>query len=403
MDVEALREQFPILGRTVYGKPLLYFDNAATSQRPQAVIDAWTHLSRELNANIHRGTHRLAVEATDAYEAARDTVAAFIHASRREEIVFTSGCTAALNLLAYSLGAWKVREGDEVIVSVADHHSNFVPWQQLCLRSGACLKVLRPDEAGVLQPAELQKLITNKTRIVALPHISNVLGRINPVKALAEVVHKVGALLVVDGAQGIVHCPVNVREMGCDFYAFSGHKVYAATGTGVLYGRYELLDRMPPFLTGGEMVGSVSEAQTTFAPLPYRFEAGTPDFTAASTWTPALETASLMRDAEIEKSFAQACECLYAGLQSRSDLHLAADGRESGIFSFTVEGVHHADLAQLLDKMGVAVRSGQMCAEPMMTQLGVTGLVRASLAPYNTAREAERFLECLDRAVGMLR
>jgi len=402
-----IRELFPTLSRKVYGKDLVYFDNAATSQRPQTVIDEWNRISSESNANIHRAVHRLADEATQAYEQARDAVKDFLNAEAREEIVFTSGTTAAVNLVAFCFGEAFVKEGDEVVVTEAEHHSNIVPWQMMCRRKGAILKVLPIDDSGHLRVEMLDDILTERTRIMAVTHISNVLGIINPVKDIIEKCHSKGIPVLVDGAQGAVHCKVDVRDLGCDFYVFSGHKLYAATGTGVLYGKREWLDRMPPYMGGGEMVGTVSFEETTYAPLPMKFEAGTQNFASAATLKPALELVNLLSDNKLEDYNNKIRDYLLEYFLSDERIRLFGVPRGTSeekipLFSFVVEGVHHEDLALILDKMGIAVRSGQMCAEPLMDRFGVTGMLRASLAPYNTMEEAEYFVKCLNRAIDML-
>lgn len=405
MSLPLIRSDFPALGAQVYGKPLVYLDNAATSQRPRSVIECQKSLAEASNANIHRAVHRLAVEATDAYEGARDRVNAFLNAAAREEIVFTSGATHAVNLVAFSYGQVFVNEGDEVIVSVAEHHSDFVPWQMLCERKKATLKVLDIREDGLLHPEDLEKLLTARTKIVAISHISNVLGLINPVRELVSVCHKAGIPVLVDGAQGVVHAPVDVQALDCDFYVFSGHKIYAATGTGVLYGKRRWLEAMPPYMGGGEMIETVKFSGTTYAPLPMKFEAGTQNFNAAPTWVPALDLAEKLRnDDDVRKEQAAILGLVYAKLTEDKRITLYGKGLEQKVpvFSFAVEGAHHEDLALILDKMGIAVRSGQMCAEPLMDRLGVTGLLRASFAPYNTVSEAEYFVKCLDKAIDML-
>lgn len=402
-----IRELFPTLSRKVYGKDLVYFDNAATSQRSQTVIDEWNRISSESNANIHRAVHRLADEATQAYEQARDAVKDFLNAEAREEIVFTSGTTAAVNLVAFCFGEAFVKEGDEVVVTEAEHHSNIVPWQMMCRRKGAILKVLPIDESGHLMLERLDDILTERTRIMAVTHISNVLGIINPVKDIIDKCHSKGIPVLVDGAQGAVHCKVDVRDLGCDFYVFSGHKLYAATGTGVLYGKREWLDRMPPYMGGGEMVGTVSFEETTYAPLPMKFEAGTQNFASAATLKPALELVNLLSDNKLEGYNNKIRDYLLEYFLSDERIRLFGVPRGTSeekipLFSFVVEGVHHEDLALILDKMGIAVRSGQMCAEPLMDRFGVTGMLRASLAPYNTMEEAEYFVKCLNRAIDML-
>ena len=407
MVVNEIREMFPALSRKVYGKDLVYFDNAATSQRVRTVLDEWNRISAESNANIHRAVHRLADEATQAYEAARDAVKGFLNASAREEIVFTSGTTAAINLVAFCFGEAFVSEGDEVVVTEAEHHSNIVPWQMMCRRKGAVLKVLPVDDHGHLKVEMLDEILTDRTRIMAVTHISNVLGIINPVKEIIEKCHAKGVPVLVDGAQGAVHCRPDVQEMDCDFYVFSGHKLYAATGTGVLYGKRKWLDAMPPYMGGGEMVGTVTFAETTYAPLPMKYEAGTQNFASMATLKQAVEFIGSLDDSSLVEYGDKVRDYLldYFLKDERIRLFGAPRGtydEKIPLFSFVVNGVHHEDLALILDKMGIAVRSGQMCAEPVMDRFGVTGMLRVSLAPYNTMEEAEYFVKCLNRAIDML-
>ena len=405
--VEDIRRFFPALSRKVYGKDLVYFDNAATSQRPQPVLEMWNRISSESNANIHRAVHRLADEATQAYEQARDSVKEFLNAGSREEIVFTSGTTAAINLVAFSFGEAFVHAGDEIVVTEAEHHSNIVPWQMLCKRKGAVLKVLPVDDSGHLIVEKLDDILSERTRIMAVTHISNVLGLINPVKEIIEKCHSKNIPVLVDGAQGAVHCKVDVSDLDCDFYVFSGHKLYAATGTGVLYGKKELLDAMPPYMGGGEMVGTVTFDETTYAPLPMKFEAGTQNFASTATFKPAIEFINLLSDNELINNGDKIRDYILDKLSSDSRIRLygvpcGTNDEKIPLFSFIVNGVHHEDLALILDKMGIAVRSGQMCAEPLMDRFGVTGMLRISLAPYNTMEEAVYFVECLNKAINML-
>lgn len=407
MNVHEIRSMFPALSRKVYGKDLVYLDNAATSQRVQTVLDEWNRISAESNANIHRAVHRLADEATQAYESARDAVKDFLNASGREEIVFTSGTTAAVNLAAFCYGEAFVREGDEVVVTEAEHHSNIVPWQLMCKRKGAVLKVLPVDDYGHLKVEMLDEILTEKTRIMAVTHISNVLGIINPVKEIIEKCHSKGVPVLVDGAQGAVHCRVDVQDLDCDFYVFSGHKLYAATGTGVLYGKKKWLDAMPPYMGGGEMVGTVTFAETTYAPLPMKFEAGTQNFASTATLKQALEFVNLLNDNELIEYNDKIRDYLLDYFLNDERIRLFGVPRGTSdekipLFSFVVNGVHHEDLALILDKMGIAVRSGQMCAEPVMDRFGVTGMLRVSVAPYNTMEEAEYFVKCLNKAIDML-
>ena len=407
MTVNEIRNLFPALSRKVYGKDLVYFDNAATSQRVKGVLDEWNRISSESNANIHRAVHRLADEATQAYEQARDTVKDFLNASAREEIVFTSGTTAAINLVAFCFGEAYISEGDEVIVTEAEHHSNIVPWQMMCQRKKAVLKVLPIDDSGHLMVEKLDEILTDRTKIMAVTHISNVLGLVNPIKEIIEKCHSRGVKILVDGAQGAVHCRVDVQELDCDFYVFSGHKLYAATGTGILYGKRELLEEMPPYMGGGEMVGTVKFTGTTYAPLPMKYEAGTQNFASAATLKPAIEFINSLNDNELISYNEKVRDYLLEQLIDDERITLYGVPRGTSdekipLFSFTVDGVHHEDLALILDKLGIAVRSGQMCAEPVMDRFGVTGMLRVSLAPYNTMEEAEYFIKCLKRAIDML-
>lgn len=406
ISVNEIRQMFSLLSRQIYGKQLIYFDNAATSQRPQSVLDLWNRLSTQSNANIHRGIHRLSEEATAEYENTRDYVRQFLNAQHREEIVFTSGTTAAINLVAFSFGEAFVGEGDEVIVSEVEHHSDIVPWQMMCQRKKAVLKVLKVDDSGHLMVDSLNSLITERTKIVAVTQISNVLGIVNPIDRIVEICHSKGVPVLVDGAQGIVHHGMDVTKTDCDFYAFSGHKIYAATGVGVLYGKKKWLDKMPPYMGGGEMISTVKFSGTTYAPLPEKFEAGTQNFTGVPTLRPAIEMALMMRDESLTKYCDGVKEYLMEELlkDERITLYGVPSSMEEKIplFSISVKGAHHEDLALILDKMGIAARSGQMCAEPCMDRFGVTGMLRLSLAPYNTMEEAEYFIKSLDKAVKML-
>lgn len=407
MNVEMLRSEFPELNEKVYGKPLVYLDNAATSQRPLSVVRKWEELSTKVNSNLHRAVHHIAALATEEYENTRDYVKDYLNASSREEIIFTAGATASLNLVAYSFGQAFVKEGDEIIVTEAEHHSNIVPWQLLCERSKAVLKYLHVDESGHLDIEELKTSITDRTKLVCVAHISNVLGIINPVKQITQIAHSRGCKVLVDGAQGIVHENVDVQDIDCDFYAFSGHKVYSAPGVGVLYGKKEILEAMPPFLSGGEMIGNVKWSGSTFAPLPQKFEAGTQNMAGVPTLIPALEMAKVMKTNDLEQSYSELKSFVFNELNKIEGLRLYGVPKtmeeKIALFSFTVEGAHHEDLALILDKMGVAVRSGQMCAEPLMDRYGVTGMLRASFAPYNTLLEAEYFIASLKKAIQMLR
>ena len=406
MTINDIRGMFPALQQQVYGHPLVYFDNAATSQRLENAIRRMDGLALGANANIHRAVHKLASDATEEYESTRDAVRDFINAGSREEIVFTSGTTASINLVAYSFGETFVHEGDEIIVTEEEHHSNIIPWQLLCERKKAVLKVLGIDDEGHLKVDDLKSLISPRTKLVAVTQVSNVLGIINPVKDIVNICHSASCPVLIDGAQGIVHVGADVQDLDCDFYAFSGHKLYAATGTGVLYGKKKWLEQMVPFMGGGEMIGSVKFSGSTYAPLPGKFEAGTQNINAVPTLKDSISfVRQILEDDRLLKETAAVEEYLYLALKSKNiRLFGVPRGTETKIplFSFVVEGAHHEDLALILDKMGVAVRSGQMCAEPLMDRFGVTGMIRVSLAPYNTMEEAEYFVKALEKAISML-
>lgn len=403
-DLSQIRREFPALDQMVYGKQLVYFDNAATAQKPKSVLDLIQRMNGGINANIHRAVHKLSAEATDLYEGGRESVRRFINAAKREEVIFTSGTTASINLVANTYGEMAVSKGDVILVSEGEHHSNIVPWQLLCERKGAQLRVLPVDENGAWRLDLLDNLLDERVKIVAAAHISNVLGLVNPIEELIAKAHAMGAVVLIDGAQGVVHHRVDVQALGCDFYVFSGHKIYAATGTGILYGREELLEKMPPWMGGGDMVGTVTFEKTTFAPLPLKFEAGTPNFIAAATFTPALEFAEEVMKSNYSELEREKIDYLNDSLNAIGGLRQYGVGpNKIPVFSFTIDGVHHEDVALILDKMGVAVRSGMMCAEPLMSRFGVSGMVRASLAPYSTLEECEIFIKALERAVSMLR
>ena len=410
MTINDIRDMFPALGQQVYSRPLVYFDNAATSQRLENAVRRLDGLALGANANIHRAVHKLASDATEEYESTRDAVRDFLNAESREEIVFTSGTTASINLVAYSFGETFINEVDEIIVSEEEHHSNIVPWQLLCERKKAVLKVIGIDDEGHLKIEELKTLITSRTKLVAVTQVSNVLGIVNPVKQIITLCHSMNCPVLIDGAQGIVHVGVDVRDLDCDFYAFSGHKLYAATGTGVLYGKKKWLEKMVPFMGGGEMIGSVKFTGTTYAPLPGKFEAGTQNINAVPTLKDSISFLSMInKDDELQRELMSVDEYMYSSLsQIKGENEVRLFGvprgteRKIPLYSFVVQGAHHEDLALILDKMGIAVRSGQMCAEPLMDRFGVTGMVRVSLAPYNTMAEAEYFIKSLGKAVSML-
>ena len=408
MDVRSL---FPALDRQVYGKPLIYFDNAATAQRPLPVLEEQQRLCVEANGNIHRAIHYLSAEATDRYEAGREAVRAYLNAPARENIVFTSGTTASINLVATCFCQRFVGAGDRILISEAEHHSNLVPWQLACERCGASLEVLPVDERGELSVEDLDRRLTaaeGRIKLVAVAHISNVLGIVNPVREIVETAHRHSVPVLLDGAQGIVHAPVDVQVLDCDFYAFSGHKIYAPTGIGVLYGKTQYLDAMPPYMGGGEMIDTVTFEKTTYAPLPLKYEAGTQNYVAAACFAPALAVARAMaEDHAVQASQRAMRDYLLEELGRIDGLRIYGlprdPQRKIPLFSFSVEGAFPADLAQILDKAGIAVRSGHVCAEPLLRRYGQTSILRASLAPYNTLAECETFVKTLRRAINMLR
>jgi cysteine desulfurase/selenocysteine lyase len=405
------RSQFPALDRQIYGKSLIYFDNAATAQRPRSVLELQQRMCVEANGNIHRAIHRLSADATALYEAGREAVRSFINAPARENVIFTSGTTASINLVASSFSDRYLQAGDRILLSEAEHHSNLVSWQLACERHGATLEVLPVDEDGEISLTGLEQRLQaaeRRIKLVALAHISNVLGVINPVREVIDIAHRYAVPVLLDGAQGVVHAAVDVQALNCDFYVFSGHKIYAPTGIGVLYGKRKWLDAMPPYMGGGEMIETVTFEKTTYASLPLKFEAGTQNYVAAACMAPALELARQMaEDPALQAAQRTMRDYLLEELRKIDGLRLYGTPREAErkipLFSFTVEGAFAADLAQILDKMGIAVRSGHMCAEPLLRRYGQTSMLRASLAPYNTLAECESFVASLRRAIKMLR
>lgn len=403
-DVEKIREEFPILRQKVYGKPLIYLDSGATAQKPLQVLERVDWLARNLNANIHRGVHLLSEEATELYEAARQRTADFIGAAEKEEVVFTAGATASLNTVAYAWGDAFVGAGDNIVVSEMEHHSNLVPWQLVAQRRGAEVRMLPIDDRGALRTDLLPSLIDERTRVVAVAQASNTLGTRPDLRPVIEAAHAVGAVAVVDGCQGVVHGGVDVRALDCDFYAFSGHKLYGPTGIGVLYGKRELLERMPPFLGGGDMVDRVTFARTTYAPVPLKFEAGTANFIGAIGLGEAIAFLSRFDAAEIEAHETALRKRAEEELSAIPGLHIYGKTADKcAIVSFNIEGAHHYDVGMILDKLGIAVRTGHHCAEPVMDHFGVTGMCRASLAMYNTTAEIDALVAGVERAVRMLR
>ena len=403
-DIDKIRSDFPILGRKVHNRQLVYLDSGATAQKPRSVIDLTTELMAEHNANIHRGVHYLSERMTDRYEAAREAVRRFIGASCREEVIFTSGATASINLVAYAWGDRFVSAGDNIVVSEMEHHSNIVPWQLLAERRGAELRVLPFDERGDLRVDMLSELIDSRTRLVAVTESSNTLGTMPDLVPIVEAAHAVGAVVMVDGCQGVVHGGGDVAARGYDFYAFSGHKLYAPTGIGVLYGRKEILEAMPPFMGGGDMVDKVTFARTTYAPLPLKFEAGTSNFIGAVALAEAISYVESVGMANIEQHEQGLLRLATERLSAIDGLRIyGQSSRKCPIVSFTIEGTHPYDVGMILDKLGIAIRTGHHCAEPVMTHFGVSGMCRASFAMYNTAEEVELLARGVERAIGMLR
>ena len=402
IDVEKIRRDFPILGREVYGKPLVYLDNAATTQKPQCVIDSISEAYCNVNANVHRGIHFLSQQATDMMESARDKVRQFIGAGSTEEIIFTRGTTESFNLLASSFSRAFLREGDEVIISGMEHHSNIVPWQIQAEIQGFKIRIIPVLDNGELDIEAFRTLISEKTRLVSITHVSNVLGTENPVSEIIREAHSHGIPVAVDGAQSVPHIKVNVQELGADFYAFSGHKIYGPTGIGVLYGRKELLEQMPPYQGGGEMIKRVTFEKTTYNELPYKFEAGTPDYVGSIALASALDYVQeigMKRIAEYEASlYSYALE----RLQTVSGMRIIGNApHRSGVISFLVGDIHPSDMGTLLDRLGIAVRTGHHCAEPLMDRLGIPGTVRASLAFYNTKDEIDTLVAGIERVKRM--
>ena len=401
-DVEKIREDFPILGREVYGRPLVYLDNGATTQKPRQVVEAMVDEYYNVNANVHRGVHFLSQQATDLHEASREAVRRFIGARSTNEIIFTRGTTESINLLAFSLGEAMVKEGDEIVVSAMEHHSNIVPWQMMCERKGAKLKVLPMTDEGVLRLEELDDLLTERTRLLCCTQVSNVLGTVNPVKQIVAKAHEKGVPVLVDGAQSVPHIKVNVQEMDCDFFAFSGHKVYGPTGVGVLYGKEEWLEKLPPYQGGGEMIQRVSFERTTYNALPYKFEAGTPDYVATYGLAKALEYVSALGMENIEAHEQELTRYALGQMQEIEGMRILGAAQErDAVISFLVGDIHHLDMGTLLDRLGIAVRTGHHCAEPLMRRLGIEGTVRASFGLYNTKEEVDVLVEGIQRVAKM--
>ena len=397
-DVNRVREDFPILSREIYGRPLVYLDNGATTQKPRQVVEAMVDEYYNVNANVHRGVHFLSQQATDLHEASRETVRRFINARSTSEILFTRGTTESINLLAFSFGEAMVKEGDEVVVSAMEHHSNIVPWQMMCERKGAQLRVIPMTDEGELQLEALEGLLHGRTRIVCCTQVSNVLGTVNPVKEVVRRAHERNIPVLIDGAQSVPHMKVDVQDLDCDFFAFSGHKVYGPTGVGVLYGKEEWLEKLPPYQGGGEMIKNVSFEKTTYNELPYKFEAGTPDYVATHALATALDYVSGLGMENIEAHEQELTRYALERMQQIEGMHIFGGAKErDAVISFQVGDIHHLDMGTLLDRLGIAVRTGHHCAEPLMRRLGIEGTVRASFGLYNTKAEVDALVEGIER------
>ena len=402
LDINNIREDFPILGRTVYGKPLVYLDNGATTQKPRAVVDAITNEYYNVNANVHRGVHFLSQKATELHEQARETLRAFIHARSNSEIVFTRGTTESINLVATCFSQACMKEGDEVMVSAMEHHSNIVPWQMAANRTGIRLKVIPINDKGEVLMDDYKRLFSERTKMVSITHVSNVLGTVNPVKEIVSIAHGHGVPVLIDGAQSAPHLPIDVQELDCDFFAFSGHKIYGPTGIGVLYGKEKWLDRLPPYQGGGEMIQNVSFEKTTYNALPYKFEAGTPDYVGSHALAVAIDYVSAIGMDNIHKYERELTEYAMQQMMQIEGMRIfgTADDKDA-VISFLVGNIHHLDMGTLLDRLGIAVRTGHHCAEPLMHRLGIEGTVRASLAFYNTREEIDALTAAIRRVMKM--
>lgn len=403
LDIEKIRSDFPVLNQTVNKRPFVYFDNAATSQTPKPVVEAIANYYYNYNSNVHRGVHNLSQVATEKFENTREHIRSFINASEREEVVFTKGTTESINLVAQSFAKKYIREGDEVIITGMEHHSNLVPWQEICRMSNARLKVLPFDKKGEIQPDELEALLSSKTKMVAITHISNTLGTILPVRQITELAHKYDVPVLIDGAQASAHMKVDVREIGCDFYCFSSHKMFGPTGVGILYGKREWLEEMPPYQYGGEMIDTVTLDQTTFNETPYKFEAGTPNVADVVAFDEALNYLESIGFDAIGAHEAELLEYATNQLLNIEGLRIIGNANEkASLISFVVDGVHPYDMGTLIDKLGIAVRTGHHCAQPVMNFYGITGTIRASFAIYNTKEEIDRLVAAIKKAKEML-
>lgn len=401
-NVEDIRQDFPILQRNVYGRPLVYLDNAATTQKPRSVVEAISNEYFSTNANVHRGVHFLSQKATDLHEAARERVRQFINARSTAEVLFTRGTTESLNLVASSFGEAFLKEGDEVIVSVMEHHSDIVPWQLLRERKGIVIRVIPMDDSGRLDLEAYERLFSERTRLVCVAHVSNVLGTVNPVKQMAATAHAHGAYMLVDGAQSIPHFKVDVQDLDCDFLTFSGHKIYGPTGIGVLYGRESLLEKMPPYQGGGEMIARVTFEHTTYERLPYKFEAGTPDYVGTHALAAAIDYVEALGMDEIAAHERRLTQYAMERLGAIKDMHLyGTTSDKDAVVAFNVGNIHPLDLGTLLDRLGIAIRTGHHCAQPLMQRCGVEGMARASFALYNTMDEIDKLAEGIERVSKM--
>ncbi|MCI5818696.1 MAG: cysteine desulfurase [Paraprevotella sp.] len=401
-DIKKIRKDFPILDRDIYNHKLVYLDNAATTQKPKQVVEAMTEEYYNVNANVHRGVHYLSQKATDLHEEAREKVRGFINAKSTSEIIFTRGTTESMNLIASSFCEEFMKEGDEVIVSVMEHHSNIVPWQLQAARKGISLRVVPIDDKGEIIIEEYKKLFNEKTKIVSIAHVSNVLGTVNPIKEMIEIAHSHGVPFMVDGAQSAPHFAINVQDLDCDFFAFSGHKMYGPTGVGVLYGKESWLDRLPPYQGGGEMIESVSFEKTTFERLPFKFEAGTPDYIATHGLATAIDYIKALGIDNINKHERELTEYAMKRMREIEEIRIFGEAEnKDAVVSFLVGDIHHLDMGTLLDRLGIAVRTGHHCAQPLMTRLGIQGTVRASFALYNTTEEIDMLIDGIKRVSKM--
>jgi cysteine desulfurase/selenocysteine lyase len=401
-DVTKIREDFPILQRQVYGKPLIYFDNGATTQKPRCVVEAITDEYYSVNANVHRGVHFLSQQATELHEGSRETVRRFLNARSTNEIIFTRGTTESINLLAFSFGEAFLSEGDEVLVSVMEHHSNIVPWQLLAARKGIAIKVIPMNDRGEILQEAYEALFTERTKLVCVAQVSNVLGTVNPVKEMIQTAHAHGVPVLVDGAQSVPHMPVDVQALDAEFFAFSGHKVYGPTGVGVLYGKEEWLEKLPPYQGGGEMIQTVSFEKTTFNELPYKFEAGTPDYIGTTALAKAIDYVTALGMDQIAAYEHELTRYAMQRLKEIEGMRIFGEAAEkSSVISFLVGDIHHFDMGTLLDRLGIAVRTGHHCAQPLMQRLGIEGTVRASFALYNTKEEIDALVAGIERVKKM--